>query len=139
MNESENDCLVETTEKSNAPGLSDASKRIAQRILVLVGNRFDLLMIELQEEREVIIRAICLLMAMAIFGLLACIAITAVIAAAFWKDSPVAALLALAGFYAIAGIICYILLLRLKRDWSFLPTTLEQLKKDRECLDKTFL
>jgi uncharacterized membrane protein YqjE len=38
---------------------------------------------------------------------------------------------------AIAGFL-YTRLLRLQRDWQTLPETLDQLRKDRECLEKNF-
>jgi uncharacterized membrane protein YqjE len=126
---------VETIETPLSMG--GASKRMAHRVLAILENRFELLMVEVQEERELILRSICLAVAIGIFGLLACIALTAVIAVAFWDDSPVMALLILSGIYATAGVLCYIFLLRLKKDWQTLPATLEQLKKDRECLGKT--
>lgn len=125
---------METTQQITNVG--SASKRVAQRLVAMLENRLQIVLVELQEERELILRAICLTMALAVFALLACITITAVIAAAFWNDSPVTALLILAAIYAGGGVTCYILLLRLKRDWQIFPSTLDQIKKDRECLEK---
>jgi uncharacterized membrane protein YqjE len=73
-----------------------------------------------------------------IFALLAGVALTVVVAVAFWNHSPVIALLVLTAIYgAIAGFL-YTRLLRLQRDWQTLPETLDQLRKDRECLEKNF-
>jgi len=124
---------------TSTSSLGGASRRVAHRFLALLENRFNLVIVELQEERELILRAVCLALAMAVFGLLACMAITAVIAAAFWNDSPLTVLLVLAGIYSCGGVICYILLLRMKRDWPIFPTTLDQIKKDRECLEKSLV
>ena len=118
--------------------LSGAAKRIAQRVFVIVENRLELLMVEAQEERERILLAIWLALGAAAFGLLAGIALTIVIAVVLWERSPVIALLVLAALYLIAAACFYTQLLRLRRNWQTLPGTLDQLKKDRECLEKTF-
>lgn len=128
-------------ESSSANGLhlGDATKRIAQRMFVIVENRLQLLMVEAQEERERALLAIWLALGAAAFGLLAGVAITVVIAVALWDHSPVIALLVLAALYTIAAVFFYQRLVRLQRDWQTLPGTLDQLKKDRECLEKTFI
>ncbi len=93
-------------------------------------------MVEFQEERERILRAIWLALGAAAFGLLAGVALTAVITVAFWRQSPMAALLILTALYAVAATVLYARLVRLQRDWQTLPTTLDQLRKDREWLEK---
>jgi uncharacterized membrane protein YqjE len=50
--------------------LADASRRVVQRALVICENRLELLMVEMQEERERVLRAIWLSLAAATFGLL---------------------------------------------------------------------
>jgi uncharacterized membrane protein YqjE len=124
------------TPSDTIPQLADASKRLAQRTLVICENRIELLMVEFQEERERILRAIWLALGAAAFGLLAGVALTAVITVAFWRQSPMAALLILTALYAVAATVLYARLVRLQRDWQTLPTTLDQLRKDREWLEK---
>jgi uncharacterized membrane protein YqjE len=124
------------TPSDTVPHLADASKRLAQRALVICENRAELLMVEVQEERERFFRAILLALGAAAFGLLAVVGLTAVIAVAFWQQSPVAALLILTAIYAVVATVLYMRLIRLQRDWQTLPTTLDQLRKDRECLEK---
>jgi uncharacterized membrane protein YqjE len=116
--------------------LTGASKRLAQRSLAICENRIELLMVEVQEERERVLRAIWLALGAVTFGLLAGVALTAVIAVAFWRESPLAALSILAALYAAVAAILYVRLARLQRDWQTLPVTLDQLRKDRECLGK---
>jgi len=58
---------------------------------------------------------------------------------ALWEHSPIIALLVLTLLYTSAAVFFYARLARLQRDWQTLPETLEQLKKDRECLEKTFI
>jgi uncharacterized membrane protein YqjE len=126
------------TSSDNELHLGDATKRIAQRMFVVVENRLQLLMVEAQEERERVLRAILLALCAAAFGLLAGVALTIVIAVALWEHSPVIALLVLTGLYTSAAVFFYGRLVRLQRDWQTLQGTLEQLKKDRECLEKAF-
>ena len=119
--------------------LGDAAKRIAQRMMVIVENRFQLLLVEAQEERERVLLTVGLALGAAVFGLLAGVALTILIAVALWEHSPTIALAVLTAIYAISAILFYRRLVRLQRDWQTLPGTLDQLKKDRECLEKTFI
>jgi uncharacterized membrane protein YqjE len=120
----------------NPPHLADASKRIAQEALVIFENRMELLVLEIQEERERIMRAFWLSLAAAVFGLLAGVALSIAIAVVCWQWSPVAVLLILAALYAgIAGFLAR-QLAQLRRDWQSLPATLEELRKDRAWLEK---
>jgi uncharacterized membrane protein YqjE len=127
------------TPSDNEHPLGDATKRIAQRVFVIVENRLQLLMVEAQEERERVLLAILLAFCAAAFALLAGVTLTVVIAVALWEHSPILALLVLLALYSIAAVIFYGQLVRLQRDWLTLPGTLEQLKKDRQCLEKTFI
>jgi uncharacterized membrane protein YqjE len=118
------------------PPLADASKRLAQRIFVICENRLQLLMIEAQEERERVLSAITMAMITLSFSMLAGITITIIVAVTFWDHYPVIALFALAAVYVAVAALFYTKLRQLQRDWQTLPATIEQLKKDRECLEK---
>jgi uncharacterized membrane protein YqjE len=117
--------------------LVETSKRFARRLLTIGENRFELLMVEVQEERERLLHAILLALGVAAFGLLAGIALTGTIVVLFWDFSPVAVLLALTGLYGAAAVFLYRRLTVLLRDWKNLPATLDQLGKDCACLEKT--
>lgn len=127
---------METTD--NATHVGGAAKRMAQRVCVIFENRLQLLMVEAQEERERVLLAISLALCAVAFGLLAGVALTLLVAVALWEHSPAIALAVVAALYVIAAAVFYGRLLRLQRGWQTLPGTLEQLKKDRECLEKTF-
>ena len=96
-------------------------------------------MVEAQEERERALLAISLALCAVAFGLLAGVALTILVAVALWEHSPAIALLVLAVIYIVAAVFFYGRLVRLQRDWQTLSGTLDQLKKDRECLEKTFI
>ncbi|MGD0745282.1 MAG: phage holin family protein [Verrucomicrobiota bacterium] len=121
---------------ANAGQLVETSKRFAQRLLTIGENRLELLMVEAQEERERLLRAILLALGVAALGLLAGLALTAAIVVWLWAWSPVAVLLALTGLYGAAGICLYRRLTGLLRDWQTLSASLDQLRKDRACLEK---
>lgn len=116
--------------------LAGASKQVAQRLLVICENRLALLMVELHEERDRILLALCLTLGAAVCGLMALITLTALIVVALWNVSPVITLLILTVLYAVAGGFLYVRLSKLLREWETFPATIEQLKKDRECLEK---
>jgi len=112
-----------------------APKRFARQLLTIGENRLELLMVEVQEERERLLRAVLLALGVAVFGFLAGAAFTVALVVSLWSFSPVAVLLALAVLYsAIAAFLCHRFLV-LQRDWKTLPATLDQLRKDRACLE----
>ncbi len=115
--------------------IGTSSKRLAHRLLTIGENRLELLLVEVQEERERLLRVILLALGVAAFGLLAGISLTAALVVLLWPYSPVAALLTLAGFYGAAAVWLYRRLIGILRDWQNLPATLNQLKKDRACLE----
>jgi len=116
--------------------LVTTSKHFARRLLTIGENRLELLTVEVQEERERLLHAFLLALAVAAFGLLASLTLTAAIVVWLWAW-PVAVLLILTGLYGAAGVCLYRRLNLLLRDWQTLSATLEQLRKDRACLEKT--
>lgn len=124
----------------NSPGkfhqLSLLSKRIIHRLLAIGENRLELFLVEVQEERERLVRVILLIIGMAVFGLLGGIALTFGIVVLLWDHSPALALFALTLLYGVIALFLYSRLLAAQRDWQTLPGTLEQLRKDRVCLEK---
>ncbi len=115
--------------------LATTSKKFVRRLATIGENRLELLAVEVQEERERLLRALLLALGVAAFGLLAGIALTAAIAVLLWAYWPVAVLLILTGIYAAAGIFLYQRLTGLLRNWQTLSASLDQLRKDRECLE----
>ena len=112
-----------------------SSKRFARRLWTIGENRFELLLVEVQEERERLLHAILLALGVATFGLLAGVTLTGAIAVLFWELSRVA-LLVLTSLYGATAVCLYWRLTLLLRDWQNLPATLDQLRKDRVCLEK---
>ena len=121
---------------ANLGRLAATSKRFARRLLTIGENRLELLAVEVQEERTRLLHAFLLALSVAALGLLAGITLTAAIAVLFWAWSPVAVLLILTGVYGAGGGYLYRRLTRMLGEWQTLPATLDQLRKDRACLEE---
>jgi uncharacterized membrane protein YqjE len=116
--------------------LAAALKNFARRLLTVGENRLELFTVEVQEERERLLRALLLALGAAALGLLAGMTLTALVVILLWDCSHWAALLTLTVLYGAAGICLYRRLTALLRDWQTLPASLDQLRKDRACLEK---
>jgi uncharacterized membrane protein YqjE len=123
--------------RTTVGNLAETSKRFARRLLAIGENRFELFMVEVREEREGLLRAMLLALCVAAFGLLAGVAVTGAIVVVFWEFSPVATFLVLTMLYGATAACLYRRLTILLRDWQNLSATLDQLRKDRECLEAT--
>jgi uncharacterized membrane protein YqjE len=116
--------------------LGRTMKHFVRRLLIIAGNRIELLTVEIQEERERFLGSILMALGVAALGLLAGLTLTAGIVILLWAYSPVCVLLTLAALYTLAAICLYRRLSSFLREWQTLPATLDQLKKDRACLEK---
>ncbi len=117
--------------------LGTTSKTFARRLLTIGENRLELLTVEVQEERERLLHAFLLALGVATFGLLAGLALTAALVVWLWAW-PVTVLLTLTGLYGAAGICLYRRLIGVMRNWQTLSASLDQLRKDRACLEEIF-
>jgi len=125
---------MESANHSLGP-IAASSKLFARRLWTIGENRLALLTVEVQEERERLLHALWLGLGVAVFGLLAGIALTVAIVVVLWHVSPVTALLALTGLYAAVAGYLYRRFNALQGAWKTFPATFDQLKKDRECLE----
>jgi uncharacterized membrane protein YqjE len=116
--------------------LTAASKQVARRLLTIGENRLELLAVEVQEERDRLLHAFLLALGTAVLALLAGLTLTAGLVVLVWPYSPLAVLLTLTGLYGGSAYILYRRLAGLLRGWEMLAASLEQLRKDRACLEK---
>lgn len=112
------------------------SKLFARRLLTIGENRLELLVVEMQEERERLLHTFLLVIGIGAVGLLAAITLTAAIVVFLWNCSPGLVLLTLTGLYGTTGVCLAWRLHRLLRNWETLSASRDQLRKDRECLEK---
>ena len=124
------------TPSDTVPRLADASKRLAQRTFVICENRVELLMVEIQEERRHLVHLMALSLAIGVLGLLVGIILTAVIVFLLWAVSPVVVMLSLAALYAAGALFLCRRLAQSERNWESLSATVDQIRKDRACLEK---
>lgn len=116
--------------------LAAPSRQLARRLLTIGENRLELLTVEVQEERERLLHAFLLALGVGALGLLGGMTLTAAIVILLWPYSPVTVLLALTTLYGVAGVCLWRRLTGLTRDWKTLSASLDQLQKDRACLEK---
>jgi uncharacterized membrane protein YqjE len=116
--------------------LAASSKHFARSLLTIGENRLELLAVEVQEGRERLLYAVVMALGVAAFGLLTGITLTGAIVVLFWAWSHVAVLLILTALYGASGAYIWWRLNGLLQTWQTLPASLEQLRKDRECLEK---
>jgi uncharacterized membrane protein YqjE len=124
------------TATTHAGQLVETSKRFSRRLLTIGENRLELLKVEVQEERERLLHAFLLALGVAAFGLLAGVALSGAVVVLFWDFSPLAVLLVLTGLHGSAAVVLYRRLAGLLRDWQTFSATLDQLRKDRACLER---
>ncbi len=115
--------------------LATTAKHFTHRLAIIGENRLELLAVELQEERERILHVFLLALGVVAIGMLAGITLTALIVVLFWAW-PLAVLLSLTLLYSLAGICLYRRLTGLLQNWQTLSASLDQLRKDRVCLEK---
>ena len=116
--------------------LAAMSKDILRQFLTMGENRVQLLAVEVQQERERLVMVILLAFTIAAFAVLAGTTLTAAMVIALWDHSPAVILLALTFLYAIGGIYFYQRMTRLIREWQTLSASLDQFRKDTQCLAK---
>jgi uncharacterized membrane protein YqjE len=116
--------------------LSTTSKHLVRRLLTIGENRLELLTVEMQEERDRLLQAVLMAFGVVACGLLGGLTLTAAVVVLLWAYSPVAVLLILTVLYGAAGIGLGQELSRRLRDWQTLSASLDQLRKDRVCLEQ---
>lgn len=113
--------------------------RFVKRLMAIGQNRLELFLVEVEETRLCFLRVIVLTLAVTASGFLALLALNIAIVIWLWKFSPVLVLLVLAAGYGLLTGFLYWRLTCLLRDWKILSATLDQLQKDRECLEKEMI
>ena len=114
--------------------LISASRRVANRAVDIGANRIELFMVEMQEERERLLRSLYMGLAAGAFAILAGFAFTFGIVLVLWDRGAIGALFGLTAVYVAAAIFLRMRIMKLARDWPMFGGTMEQLRKDRECL-----
>lgn len=127
---------MSTPPASSVEPLTASARRLTRTAVAAAHTRLELAAVELQEERDRWLAALLLSLGCAAFGLLAGIALTAMIILLLWEISPALSALALAVAYGTTALLLYARLRRRFADTSLLGSTFEQLRKDRDALEQ---
>jgi uncharacterized membrane protein YqjE len=119
------------------PGLMDAAKRMLATLIALVHTRLELFTTEIEEEIQ---RAASILMwglVALFFGSLSVMFIAVTVLIIFWDDNRVlAASLITATFLVLTVVFALLARTRLRAKGRFMEASIEELKRDRESLER---
>jgi uncharacterized membrane protein YqjE len=112
------------------------TRALIRRLLIVGENRLELLAVEVQEGRDLLLLACLLSLGIAAFGMLALGTLTAALVFAMRNCSPVWVLLTLTLIYGLVAGFLYLRLTRLFQERQTLAASLDQLRKDRAGLEQ---
>jgi uncharacterized membrane protein YqjE len=116
-------------------GLLTTAKRMLRSVCDLAQTRLELFLTELKEERFRLFDALLLMAIGVVCALMALVLLTFTLVLIFW-DHRVIVLGVLTLLYAAGAGTAFRTLRQRHRNWDAFAATLEELKKDRACLDK---
>jgi uncharacterized membrane protein YqjE len=116
-------------------GLLATGKRILRSVGDLVQSRLELFLLELKEERIRLLDALLLVAACGVCALMTLASLTFTLVVIFWEHR-VLVLVGLTLAYGAGAVASFWILRNRLRDWQSFAATLEQIKKDRACLQK---
>jgi len=122
--------------EENTPGVFESLGRLLKTATVIARNRFELLLVEVQEERWRFFHALLLAGVALILALMTLMAATLAIVVVCMEADRLDLVVALVLLYLAATLFAlWRLHLRLK-NWAPFSTTLAELEKDKACLDE---
>lgn len=121
------------SDSPESDGLFTSLRRAGSTLLDLVGNRVELFVVELQEERLRLLTAVTLLLLAVLFGGFALALVTGAAVYLLWSTNPLLALLGIAALYAAGAMLAWRRMQGLLHGSEPFSATLEEIKKDRQC------
>ncbi len=120
--------------ESRGDGLYQSLRRLGDTVLAILQNRLELVGVELREEQYRVIEALVLAGMLVFLSVLTVVFLTLTVVALFWEYR----VYILAGFGLLYASGTILMLLALKKRLHTWPipfgATIEEIKKDRECL-----
>jgi len=124
-------------EPSPRPSLMDSAKRMLATLIALVHTRLELFTTEIEEEIQRAASVLLWALVALFFGSLFVMMIGFTIIVAFWDDHRVLAAGGVTGTYLLGTIVFGLLARsRLRAKTRFMAASIEELKRDRESLDR---
>lgn len=111
--------------------IASTSIKLVQRLMPFSASRVELLILETQEAGNRLLRLFIFTVALGVCGLLALMALTALIIVIFWAKAPVLTLVVVVSFYLLAFLLLLRRILVLSRHLDAFSATLSQLRKDK--------
>jgi uncharacterized membrane protein YqjE len=118
------------------PGPFASMQRLWRVILATAHNRLELLLVEVEEERQRAFEVLILTMAMAVLGLMTLIVGSFALIIIFWEDHRLAVLVILGLSYLLATLGMWWRLRLRRRNWQSFSATVAELKKDKAWLEE---
>jgi uncharacterized membrane protein YqjE len=123
------------SEEENGDGMVASVKRGVARFLDIVRTRVDLFAVELQLEKSRLLEMLFLTVVLGGLVLLGIAALSTALVLLFPEETRVAALFGLAGLYLVAAFAILVRIRRRAESHKPFRHTLEELSKDKSCLD----
>lgn len=117
-------------------GIFAGVTRLFQTLRDVAENRLELFLVEFKEERIRLFDALCLFAVGFACLLMALVMVTFTVVVIFWDTHRVLVLVLLMVAYAVVATAAMMKLRSRLLRWQAFSTTLEQIKKDRSCLEK---
>lgn len=109
-------------------------RHLGSTLAGVMGNRLELLIVELQEERNRLLVVLTLLLLCLLFAGFALALLTGALVYLLWESHPLAALLGVAALYAAASVVAGQRVRRLLQESQPFASTLAEFRKDQQCL-----
>ena len=117
------------------PGVWASLKRTVDTVLATAQSRVELFSVELQEEKCRLVEALLCAAALAAFGMMTLTLVTFTLVLLFWENSRLAALVGLSVLHLVGTALAWRALQSRLRSRRGFTDTIEELKKDRSCLN----
>ena len=117
------------------PGVWASLKRTVDTLLATAQSRVELFSVELQEEKCRLVEALLCAAALAAFGMMTLTLVTFTLVLLFWENSRLAALVGLSVLHLVGTALAWRALQSRLRSRRGFTDTIEELKKDRSCLN----
>jgi uncharacterized membrane protein YqjE len=117
-------------------GIFSSVARLLKTVRDVAENRLELFLLELKEERIRLFDALFLLGIGIICALMTLVMVTLTIVMIFWDTHRLVVLILVTTVYALGAVVAILKLRSRLQSWQDFSATLEQIKKDRSCLEK---
>jgi uncharacterized membrane protein YqjE len=134
----EEDAAVQGEPSQPPPGLLQSLRGLIANLVALAHTRLELITTEIEEEIQGAVSLLVWTLVALMFAGLGVVMIAILILAVFWDDHRIMAASLLTGaFLLAAAVAAMVAVARVKGRSPFLSASIEELKRDRESLERT--